>query len=87
MKASEKDKILKKGKKNVTVTVNGVRQKQTLEVKREKTPFGEVPFLRSKHRIPKNEMVRLAEELGLPLKSDEATVLPPGKMLKDFAGL
>ncbi len=88
MKESEerKDEILRKGSVEAVVIVSGVRQRHLLEVKREDTPFGRVPFLVSRHYIPKNEMVRLAEELGLPVKSKEATVLPPGKLLKDFAG-
>lgn len=86
MKESEgkKDEILKRGNVDVMVIVSGVRQRHTLEVKREDTPFGKVPFLVSRHYLPQNEMVRLAKELGLPVKSKEATVLPPGKLLKDF---
>ena len=87
MKESEgpkKDDILRKGSVDVIVIVSGVRQRHTLEVKREDTPFGKVPFLVSRYYIPQNEMVRLAEELGLPIKSKDATVLPPGKLLKDF---
>ena len=80
-------KIIKDGKIDVMLFVNGIRQRQTLKIEKEKTGFGIVPFLVSDYRIPKIEMIRLAKELGLPIKTKDGKAFPPGKFLKDFVGL
>lgn len=81
----KKDEILKQGYTDVKVFVSGLRQSHRLQVERERTPQGLVPFLVCKHYIPTSELVRLAEELQLPLKCRDVVVFPRGKKAGDFA--
>jgi len=77
--------ILKKGYIDVKVYVAGLRQGHRLTVARERTVHGEVPYLMCKNYIPSSELVRLANELMLPIKHNNTMVLPKGMMPKDFA--
>jgi hypothetical protein len=79
-----KDEILKQGYIDVKVQVQGLRQSHRLSVEKEKTPRGILTYLVSKHYIPTNELVRLAEVLQLPIKHNATVVFPKGKMPKDF---
>ena len=81
----KKDEILKQGYVDVKVFVSGLRQSHRLHVERERTPQGLVPFLVCKHYIPTTELVRLAEELQLPLRCRDVLVFPRGKKAGDFA--
>jgi len=56
-----------------------------LKVVREKTAWGMVPYLVGEHKIPAAELIRLAEELQLPIKCAGMTVFPKGKAAQDFA--
>jgi hypothetical protein len=76
--------IVKQGYIDVKVLVSGLRQHHRLEVKMEKTPAGEIPVLMSKHYIPTTELLRLAEQLELPVRHDKTIVFPPGKMAGHF---
>jgi len=80
-----KDDILKQGYVDVKVFVSGLRQSHRLELVRESTPQGLVPFLVCKHYMPTAEMIRLSEQLQLPLKYKDTLVFPPGKRAGDFA--
>jgi hypothetical protein len=80
----DKKDILKNGYVIVKVTVSGVRQTHRLNVVREKESRGEFYYLTGRYPIPENEMVRLAEELQMPIKSKNTMVFPKGKMKKDF---
>lgn len=80
-----KDEILKRGYVDVKVFVSGLRQSHRLQVERERTPQGMVPYLVCKHYIPTAELVRLAEELQLPLRCRDVAVFPRGKKAGDFA--
>ncbi|NYZ73785.1 hypothetical protein H0O00_01455 [Candidatus Micrarchaeota archaeon] len=79
-----KEEILRRGYVDVKVFVSGLRQSHRMEVVREKTSQGMVPFLVSKHYIPTAELVRLAEELQLPVKHRDIAVFPKGKMAGHF---
>ena len=81
---SKKDEILKRGYVDVKIYVSGLRQSHRLKVVREETPRGMMPYLMSDHHMPTPEMVRLAEELQLPLKQGEIVVFPRGKMAGHF---
>jgi len=76
--------ILKQGYIDVKVYVSGLRQSHRLQVVREKTAHGIVPFLVSQYYIPLQELIRLAEQLQLPLKHKDTTVFPKGKAVVDF---
>ncbi|MFN7991555.1 MAG: hypothetical protein U0R44_05340 [Candidatus Micrarchaeia archaeon] len=80
-----KEEILRRGYVDVKVNVQGLRQQHRMEVIREKTSAGIVPFLISKYYIPTMELVRLAEELQLPVKHKDVIVFPKGKMAGSFA--
>jgi hypothetical protein len=77
--------IIKRGYVDVKVFVTGLRQSHRLEVKVEKTAVGNVPFLICRHYIPPAEMVRLAEELKLPIKHKDTVVFPRGTSPASFA--
>ncbi|MBI2079785.1 hypothetical protein HYT84_03400 [Candidatus Micrarchaeota archaeon] len=82
-----REEILKNGFVEIRVRVAGIIQRHKFNVVREETPFGSVPYLVVKAMIPHVELVRIAEEIQLPVRNKEATVFPKGKMVKDFAGL
>jgi hypothetical protein len=76
--------ILNQGFVDVKVLVSGLRQQHRLEVKMEKTPAGVIPILVAKHYIPTPELLRLAEQLQLPVRHNKTLVFPPGKMAGHF---
>jgi hypothetical protein len=80
-----KEEILRRGFVDVKVFVSGLRQSHRLTLERERMAQGLVPFLVCKHYIPTAELLRLAEELQLPLKCKDVRVFPRGKMAGDFA--
>ena len=80
-----KEEILRRGYVDVKVNVQGLRQSHRMEVVKEKTPAGMVPFLVSKFYIPTMELVRLAEELQLPVRHKDVVVYPKGTMAGTFA--
>ena len=80
----DKKDILKNGYVIVKVTVTGIRQTHRLNVVKERESRGDFFYLTGRHPIPENEMVRLAEELQLPIKSRDIIVFPRGTMKKDF---
>ncbi len=79
------EEILKTGSVEVHAKVGGIRQLHVLKVTYEKTVWGMVPYLVSKHKLPTAELLRLAEELGLPIKCHGVTAFPKGKAAQDFA--
>ena len=82
-----RNEILGRGTVELRVTTGGIIQRQKFTVVREKTAFGMVPFLVCQVPLGSAELVRLAEEYQLPVKSATARAFPKGKMAKDFAGL
>lgn len=79
-----KEDILRKGFVYVKVIVSGLRQSHKLTVTKEKTPQGIFTYLQGRYEIPEAEMVRVAEELQLPIKTKDVLVFPEGKMQGDF---
>ncbi len=82
MKAGD---ILKRGFVEVHAKVGGIRQLHVLKVTYEKTVWGMVPYLVSRYKLPTVELLRLAEELQLPIKCHGVTAFPKGKAPQDFA--
>jgi len=80
-----KEEILRRGYVDVKVFVSGFRQSHRLQIVREKTVQGLVPYLVCSHYVPAPELMRLAEELQLPIKCRTVTVFPKGKMAGHFA--
>ncbi|MGV8085887.1 MAG: hypothetical protein ACP5N9_06585 [Candidatus Bilamarchaeum sp.] len=81
---TNRDEILKNGFLDVRVLVSGLRQMHRLNVVIESTAQGQIPFLVSKHYIPTNELLRVAQQTGLPVKHKETVVYPPGMAAGDF---
>lgn len=79
-----REDILKNGYVIVKVTVSGIRQTHRLNVVRERESRGDFYYLTGRHPIPESEMIRLAEELQLPIKSRDTIVFPKGKSRRDF---
>jgi len=79
--------IIKKGYVKTKVKCEGITQIHTLKVEEEKTPFGMVSFLVSEHDLPEMELIRLAKEFGLPIRSGKLKAFPPGKMPKDLVDI
>ncbi len=82
--AFSKEDILRRGFVYVKVVVTGLRQNHKLKVVREKTPTGWFTVLEGRYAIPETEMVRLAADLQLPIRSKGVMVFPEGKMQQDF---
>jgi len=80
-----REEILRRGYVDVKVFVTGLRQSHRLTIEREKTIHGMVPFLVCKFYIPTTELVRLAEELQLPVKHKDVVVFPKGMMPSTIA--
>jgi hypothetical protein len=77
--------ILEKGSVEVRIKSSGMFKRIMLKVVKEKTAWGVVPFLVSSYQVPATELVRLAEELQLPIKCNDMKVFPKGKAAADFA--
>jgi len=83
-----REEILKTGFVDLKIKIAGIIQKHRLEIVREDTPYGRVPYLVTKVKdISMKELVRIAEELQLPVKSPTSVAFPPGKMPADFVNL
>lgn len=79
-----KDEILRQGFVIVKVTVTGMRQTHRLDIVKEKSGNGFFHYLRGRFAIPEAEMIRLANELQLPIRSKDVLVFPKGKSRQDF---
>ena len=79
-----KEDILRQGFIVVKVTVAGIRQTHRLDIAKEKSGNGYFNYLMGRFPIPEAEMIRLAEELQLPIKSKGVYVFPRGKSRQDF---
>lgn len=80
-----KDDIIRQGYVDVKVRVSGMRQSHRLHLKKEMTAHGRMPVLVAQHYIPRQELVKLAEQFQLPVKHKDVLAMPKGKMPKDFA--
>ncbi|MCX6770610.1 MAG: hypothetical protein NTX79_00995 [Candidatus Micrarchaeota archaeon] len=78
---------LKKGEVDIRLKRMGMYQVLPFKIERRDTPGGKVPYLCSDRAIEMPELVRIANEYGLPVCAQKNRVLPRGKMEKDFAGL
>jgi hypothetical protein len=80
-----KEEILRKGFVDVKAYVSGLRQTHRLKLIKERSQFGWITILEGRYALPNDEMVRIANEIGLPIRCKDTTVFPEGKMKKDFA--
>lgn len=82
-----REEILKQGFVDFRVIAGGMIKNHKFIVKREKSPFGDVPFLVVNAVIQPHELSRVAEAFQLPIRAGSSVAFPKGKMAKDFAGL
>lgn len=78
------EQIIKRGFVDVHVRVSGIRQCHRLTLIKENTAFGVINALATKVEIPASELLRVVEELGLPIKTPSMIVFPKGKGPADF---
>jgi len=83
----DREHILKEGTANIRVKRAGMFQIQTFVLKREKTPLGDVPYLTIDKFVDIPELMRIANEIKLPLLAKNGKIFPDGMSTKDFAGL
>lgn len=83
----QREQILKDGKVMVRVKHSGMMQNLEFIVAREKTGFGEIPFLKIERPVDASELMRVADEVQLPIISLSGKVFPKGKGMRDFVGL
>ncbi|MDD5317673.1 MAG: hypothetical protein PHF51_02965 [Candidatus ainarchaeum sp.] len=81
------EEILAKGKAEIRVKRAGVVQFQDFLVKKKAGPEGEYPYLFIDKFVDLSELIRVAEEYGLPVTAKNGSVFPKGKSSKDFAHL
>lgn len=80
-------KIIEDGSIKVRVRRTGMLQVITLQVRRVSiggTHFVELYF---KRVLDRNELARVANELGLPVEAENGRAFPEGKGAKDFLDL
>jgi hypothetical protein len=83
----DRDRILKEGKINIRIRHSGMYQNLEFVVIREKTGFGEIPFLKIDRPVDASELMRIADEVQLPIISLSGKVFPKGRAMMDFVGL
>ncbi|RME79376.1 MAG: hypothetical protein D6769_02555 [Methanobacteriota archaeon] len=73
-------------KKQVSVCVaGGIIKKLSLPYTEEKTPFGIYKLLDARgQNVPKIELIKVANNEGIPVMSDYGRIFPEGKTSRDF---
>lgn len=79
------EEIIRRGFVDIHVRVSGIRQCHRLVLVRENTAFGIINCLSSRVEIPSSELLKVTEEIGLPIKTPSTTAFPRGKGPIDFA--
>jgi len=77
-------KIIKKGFAEIQVRASGMLQKHKFNLKKEKSAFGEYYLLEIEAPISLSELMRIANEVDLPVRSLTGFFFPNGKSPKDF---
>ena len=88
MEISENAKrILQAGKANIRVRRSGMYQVMPFVVKRIKAGQEEFVELFLDRIVDMPELIRVANETGLPVEAQNGRAFPDGKSAKDFIGL
>jgi 4-diphosphocytidyl-2-C-methyl-D-erythritol kinase len=83
-----REEIIKEGKAELRVQRKGsMFQRVVFTVKKVTTPYGVYPMLFTDRFIDLAELVRLAEQMKLPVQSPSGTAFPKRTTGKDFVGL
>ncbi len=80
----DKDYILKKGSLLFRVQRSGMYQKLNFTVKYEEVPGGKIPYLCTDKIVESPELLRMAQETGLPVSAKNGKFFPAGKTSLDF---
>lgn len=83
----DRAKILSAGKVDIPVVHSGMRQRFEFKVVREKTSAGTIPFLKVERWVDAAQLLKLAQELDLPIMAPSGKYFAPGKKALDYAGL
>ena len=72
-------------RKVVSAKVGGVVKRISLSYTEGRTPFGKYKLLDARNTdLPKVELIKIANEAGLPVLSDYGEIFPQGKTAMDF---
>ncbi len=83
-----REQIVKDGKAELRVLRKGsMYQRIVFTVKKITTPYGTYPIIVTDRIIDLKDMVRLCEEIKLPIQSPTGTAFPKGTTGKDFVNL
>ncbi len=77
-------KILKSGFAELQVKASGMLQKHKFTLKKESSAFGEYYLLEIEVPIGISELMRIANEVDLPVRAPTGFFFPKGKSPKDF---
>ncbi len=87
MAANSIESILKEGELKLKVKRAGMLQFITFHIKKIPTGNFEYPELYSERVIDISELIRIANEVGLPVEAHGVRAFPDGKGAKDFINL
>lgn len=79
-----KEQVISQGHTELHARVGGILQSHRFILQKEKTGFGIVSVLVTAGNVPVGELARLADEIGIPLRSPLGIAFPKGKGPKDF---
>ena len=79
--------IIKAGRTMVRVKRSGMIQSMTFTIKRMKLGDDTFVELHSERLIDMSELIRVANETGLPVEAQNGRAFPNGTGAKDFVGL
>ena len=77
-------KIIKDGFAEIQVRASGMLQKHKFTLKEERSAFGDYYLLETDAPIGVAEVMRVANEVDLPVKAPTGFSFPKGKSPKDF---
>lgn len=81
------EEIVQKGFAEARIRVGGILQLHRFILEKEKSAFGFIPILvlKTASTAPAAELLKVANQFQLPVKSKDFIVFPEGKSAKDFA--
>ena len=80
-------RVLAEGQARVKVKRAGMLQFVVFKIKRIKAGSDEFAELFCNRVINRDEIIRVANEIGLPVEAENGRAFPDGKGAKDFLGL
>jgi cystathionine beta-lyase/cystathionine gamma-synthase len=79
-----KEKIFKEGKFTTTLVHSGMRQNIEFELKTITIAGKNLKVLFTEKPVNLNDLIKLAEQLDIPIQSKTGLIYPPGKKASDF---